>query len=54
MPNTSPLTITPETIADKLDRARKGAWSDYAFYLGGTMRTSSNLSEWENREHVTT
>ena len=43
MPNTNPLTITPETIVDKLERARKGAWSDCA-YLGGTMRTSSNLS----------
>ncbi len=48
MPNTNPLTITPETIKDKLQRASKGAWSDYAFYLGGTMRTSANLSEWEN------
>ena len=52
MPNTNPLTITPETIEDKLKRARKGAWSDYAFYLGGTMRTSSNLSEWENLKGV--
>ena len=48
MPNTNPLTITPETIEDKLSRASKGAWSDYAFYLGGTMRTSKNLSQWEN------
>ncbi len=48
MPNTNPLTITPETIADKLSRAARGAWTDYAFYLGGTQRTSSNLSEWEN------
>ena len=47
MPNTNPLTITPETINDKLNRAKRAAWSDYAFYLGGTMRTSSNLSEWE-------
>ena len=52
MPNTNPLTITPETIQDKLQRASKGAWSDYAFYLGGTMRTSSNLSEWENLKGV--
>ena len=52
MPNTNPLTITPETIEDKLNRANKGAWSDYAFYLGGTMRTSSNLSEWENLKGV--
>ncbi len=52
MPNTNPLTITPETIEDKLSRAAKGAWSDYAFYLGGTMRTSHNLSEWENLKGV--
>lgn len=52
MPNTNPLTITPETIQDKLDRASKEAWSDYAFYLGGTMRTSKNLSEWENLKGV--
>ena len=52
MPNTNPLTITPETIQDKLQRASKGAWSDYAFYLGGTMRTSSNLSEWEKLKGV--
>ena len=52
MPNTNPLTITPETIQDKLNRASKGAWTDYAFYLGGTMRTSSNLSEWENLKGV--
>ena len=52
MPNTNPLTITPETIQDKLNRASKGAWTDYAFYLGGTMRTSSNLSKWENLKGV--
>ena len=52
MPNTNPLTITPETIEDKLQRASKGAWCDYAFYLGGTMRTSSNLCKWENLKGV--
>ena len=31
MPNTNPLTITPETIEDKLSRASKAPWSDYAF-----------------------
>ena len=50
MPNTNPLTITPEAIADKLKRASRVAWTDYAFYLGGTGRTSSNLGEWENLE----
>ena len=52
MPNTNPLTITPETIEDKLSRASKAPWSDYAFYLGGTMRTSKNLSKWENIKGV--
>jgi dihydroorotase len=52
MPNTNPLTITPETIEDKLNRASKEAWSDYAFYLGGTMRTSKNLPKWERLKGV--
>ena len=48
MPNTNPLTITPETIKDKLKRASRVAWTDYAFYLGGTGRTGPNLGKWEN------
>jgi len=48
MPNTNPLTITPETIKDKLKRASRVAWTDYAFYLGGTGRTGPNLGGWEN------
>ena len=48
MPNTDPLTITPGTIKDKLQRASRVAWTDYAFYLGGTGRTGPNLGEWEN------
>ena len=48
MPNTNPLTITPETIKDKLHRASRVAWTDYAFYLGGTGRTGPNLDKWEN------
>ena len=48
MPNTNPLTTTPEALQDKLDRASKGAWCDYAFYFGGTAQNAKNLSEWEN------
>ena len=48
MPNTDPLTITPDTINDKLQRASRVPWTDYAFYLGGTGRTGPNLGEWEN------
>lgn len=48
MPNTDPLTITPDTIEDKLKRASRVPWTDYAFYLGGTGRTGPNLDKWEN------
>jgi len=36
MPNTNPPTTTPQALQDKLDRASKKAWCDYAFYVGGT------------------
>ncbi len=48
MPNTNPLTVTPETFADKMARAAKGAWTDYAFYFGGTAQNAHMLAEWEN------
>lgn len=48
MPNTNPLTVTPDTLQDKLDRAAGGAWTDYAFYFGGTAQNAKNLPEWEN------
>lgn len=48
MPNTNPLTISPETIADKLARAAKTPWVNYAFYLGGTAGNAAHLGEWEN------
>jgi dihydroorotase len=48
MPNTNPLTITPEALQDKLERAQKGAWTNYAFYFGGTKENAESLKEWEN------
>lgn len=48
MPNTKPLTTTPEALQDKLDSAAKGGWTDYAFYFGGTAANAKNLPEWEN------
>ncbi len=48
MPNTNPLTTTPDALEDKLERASKAAWTDYAFYFGGTQENSKSLSEWEN------
>lgn len=48
MPNTNPLTVTPEALQQKLDIAAKGAWCNYAFYFGGTADNAENLPEWEN------
>jgi dihydroorotase len=52
MPNTSPLTTSPEALQDKIDRASKGAWTDFAFYFGGTAQNAHKLSEWENLKGV--
>lgn len=48
MPNTNPLTTSPEAVADKLARAGKNPWANYAFYLGGTAQNAPHLGEWEN------
>lgn len=48
MPNTNPLTTTPEAMADKMKRAQGRSFVDYAFYLGGTAGNAENLAEWEN------
>ncbi|MFA7276869.1 MAG: dihydroorotase [Pseudobdellovibrionaceae bacterium] len=48
MPNTNPLTTSPEAITDKLARAAKTPWVNYAFYLGGTVNNAPHLTEWES------
>lgn len=48
MPNTNPLTTTPEALTDKMRRAEAGAWVDYAFYFGATAHNATRLPEWEN------
>lgn len=48
MPNTSPLTVTPDAFADKMKRAHGRAHVDYAFYFGGTAENAAQLPEWEN------
>ena len=48
MPNTNPLTLTPDTLADKMSRAQKHAFVDYAFYLGGSASNAEQLAHWEN------
>jgi len=52
MPNTNPLTTTPETIADKLSRAARTPWVNHAFYLGGTAQNAKSLGEWEKLNGV--
>ncbi len=47
MPNTEPNTTDPETLADKLERARDRMWTDHAFYIGGTHGNSRYLAELE-------
>jgi dihydroorotase len=47
MPNTNPLTTTPEALNDKMQRAAQSAWTDYAFYLGATAQNAQYLTEWE-------
>ena len=47
MPNTEPNTTDPETLADKLERARDRMWTDHAFYIGGTHENAKYLGELE-------
>lgn len=52
MPNTNPLTITPEAIEFKLKKAHETSYVDFAFYFGGTAEYAEHLSEWENIDGV--
>src|SRR5215210_9197766 len=36
MPNTNPLTVTAEAMADKVARAHHRMHCDFAFFIGGT------------------
>ncbi|MGQ7792372.1 dihydroorotase [Faunimonas sp. B44] len=47
MPNTAPLTVTAETLADKLARARGRMHCDHAFWVGGTVDTVHDIPELE-------
>ena len=52
MPNTNPLTITPEAMEFKLKKAHETSYVDFAFYFGGTAEYAEHLSEWENIDGV--
>ena len=47
MPNTKPLTVSPETLADKIARATGRMFCDFAFYVGGTRENARDLPELE-------
>lgn len=47
MPNTEPNTTDPDTLADKLARAKDRMWTDHAFYIGGTHENARHLAELE-------
>lgn len=47
MPNTAPLTITADAMADKVARARRRMHCDFAFFIGGTRENASLLPELE-------
>jgi dihydroorotase len=47
MPNTSPLTVSAETLADKVGRARGRMHCDFAFWVGGTHTNPENVAELE-------
>ena len=52
MPNTNPLTTTPEALDHKISRGIDTAYTDFAYYFGGTYQNSHNLSKWENLDAI--
>jgi dihydroorotase len=47
MPNTNPLTTTPEALADKVRRATSRMHCDFAFWVGGTHDNAKDIPELE-------
>jgi dihydroorotase len=47
MPNTNPLTITTEAIADKVTRASGRAWCDFAFFMGAAAENADDMGTLE-------
>ena len=47
MPNTNPLTTTPEALADKVSRATSRMHCDFAFWVGGTQDNAKHAAELE-------
>src|SRR6201997_3462047 len=47
MPNTNPLTTSPEALADKVARGHHRMHCDFAFYVGGTRENTRDLAALE-------
>ena len=47
MPNTDPLTVTPEALADKVRRGQDRMYCDFAFWVGGTRENAGDVAELE-------
>ena len=47
MPNTDPLTINAEALADKVKRGHHRMHCDFAFFVGGTADNTKDLAELE-------
>jgi dihydroorotase len=47
MPNTDPLTVTREALADKVKRGHRRMHCDFAFFIGGTRENTRELPELE-------
>jgi dihydroorotase len=47
MPNTNPLTTTPETLADKVRAGMHRMHCDFAFWVGGTHENAKDVPELE-------
>lgn len=47
MPNTDPLTTTPEALADKVRRGTHRMHCDFAFWVGGTHENAKDVAELE-------
>ncbi|MCO4053759.1 MAG: dihydroorotase [Bosea sp.] len=47
MPNTNPLTVTPEALAEKVKAAHHRMHCDFAFYVGGTHENARDVAELE-------
>jgi dihydroorotase len=47
MPNTTPLTVSADALADKIKRAHHRMHCDFAFFVGGTRENVAELPELE-------